>query len=215
MTPALHSLGASHDARTCAGVPVVVQLNPTDARGHRCLVTVSDSDDPRRTFNRPATAREEAALSAALGLLRFGFRHVFGLVVQTCVAGNNAHTLAHRPGNNPSKAGGSGCGAGAGAGGDASEYDTLVVGSDPAEPSLIHGHVILRGPPGREPVAPGVRLESPAPGLEFRLKGPKLPYEAPKHQDAVVHALRKSLGEEAVRDAAASVFGLTVEIATL
>lgn len=216
-----------HRAGACCGVPVVVQLNPTDARGHRCLVTVTDVRDPRATFNRPATAVEEAALGAALGFLRFAFRHELGGVAQTFVAGNNAHGVedistgtreACGDGHGDSRSCGAGgdqqpCGerkTGSGGGCASSGRVALVVGARVAEPSLVHGHVLLRGPPGWGAAESGLHLTGPVPGEEFHLKGPKVPYESAEQQDGVVRALRRALLAPDVL-AAAAVFQVAVQ----
>lgn len=139
------------DASAPASVPVIVRVNPTDVRGHRLLVTVTDDVDPRRTFNRPASPEEDAALFAALGLMRHCFQRL-GLFGQAVVAGNNAHDAVTREGSSA----------------------TVMVVGKPHEMNLIHGHVLARGPPLCEPLVSGVPLRSPTPGEEFSLRGPKV-----------------------------------------
>jgi hypothetical protein len=183
-------------------VPVIVRLNPTDARGHRMLVIVTDAADPRRTFNRAPTAGETAALHAALGLMSQALQHL-GAVPQTFVAGNNAHSVRSRDG-------GDGDGASGGGASAAAATSTLHVGSE-AEMGLIHGHVFARGPPGRDVVVPGAPLRGPPPGEEFCLSRGKVAYGAGE-AGAVVEVLRRTLECAVMRGMAARVFQLRIDV---
>jgi hypothetical protein len=163
--------------------PVHISLNPTDCRGWRMLVTVTAHDvdgGVTSTFNRPPTCREALALSNVMSFLvqcvLFGKIGVFG---QTFVAGNNSHRL------------------------DASTGD-MVIGTE-EEMSLIHGHVVARGPPGF--THQGVALLGPPVGAEFALKGPKVSWKA-EELPVVVAFLRRAIDEE-ISDSENDVFGIT------
>jgi HIT-related len=137
-------------------IPVVVSLNPTDSRGFRAIATVSDAQDPRKTFNRPASFREQAALHAALALVRCAFESAFDTYAQVFVAGNNAH-------------------GGAGSTNTDRQQQQMLVGT-PEHPHIIHGHVVARASPGW--VVPGLEMSVGGPeiGEEFALLGPKRPW---------------------------------------
>jgi hypothetical protein len=125
---------------------MMVKLNPSDARGYRALVvlvTPSAVDMPG-TLNRPYSLGEKQALYRALALVAHVYESL-GLVAQTEVAGNNAHSWTD---------------------------GKLVLGT-PSEPIMLHGHVLGRGDPGRAyvPGLPDFHLGGPPPGRLFNMRG--------------------------------------------
>ena len=141
-------------------VPVLIKVNPTDQRGYRCIVTVTDPQNPRLAFNRVPSPSEQAALSAGLGFMCMLFNSL-GLVGQAVIAGNNSHTSLDKG-------------------------QRMLAGTQ-KEMSMIHGHVIARGPLGSEAI-PGVPWQGPFPGMEFSLREGKI-----KHTDESAFAVVKFL----------------------
>ncbi len=101
-----------------SGRRFTVQLNPTDARGYRLLISLRDRDMDS-TFNRAYTDEEEAALNTAIALMKSVYADL-GMTVDTAIAGNNSQKLNSK--------------------------GEVVMGNE-HEPSLLHGHVIGRGDP--------------------------------------------------------------------
>jgi len=126
-------------------IPVIVKVNPTDVRGYRSIATAVNCIDPCRTFNRSPTVEENAALCAVLGLMK-AIWDSQGLIGQISVAGNNSHS---------------------------SPDGVRMLAGTQKEMTMIHGHVIARGPLGSE-VVPGVPLLGPVPGAEFSLREGKV-----------------------------------------
>lgn len=211
-------------------VPMVVRLHPMDARGHRSLVTVTDEKEPRLAFNRPAEPHEYAALGAGLALMRHVYQRM-GAVGQTSVAGNNAHSLRSPPrkggdvkvgddgghevdGVDRGGASGAVSAAPAPTGSrstSGSHGDSRLVAGSPHEPSLLHGHVIGRGPPARDCMVRGVPLRGPPPGVEFPLREGKEAYAAGEAA-RVVAALRAELKLPEVVDMARALFHLDIRL---
>eukprot|EP00613_Pedinella_sp_CCMP2098_P025059 CAMPEP_0171707352 /NCGR_PEP_ID=MMETSP0991-20121206/14321_1 /TAXON_ID=483369 /ORGANISM="non described non described, Strain CCMP2098" /LENGTH=898 /DNA_ID=CAMNT_0012297231 /DNA_START=1140 /DNA_END=3836 /DNA_ORIENTATION=+ len=173
---------------------MIACMNPSDSRGHRVLVTLTDVVDPRRTFNRASTLAEEAALGAGLALMRQVFAQC-GLYAQSFIAGNNA--LSASPSTSSITDGG--------------RLGVMLIGADPQEPHLIHGHVVARGPPGCCALAGDVPLRAPPPGIEFALKGPKEPYKHFAEAEAVAFRLRTELAAFGVE--AQAMLSLQVNVA--
>jgi hypothetical protein len=193
-------------------IPLIVRLNPTDCRGYRLIVTVSSEATEHwgqgdcctavsSTFNRLPSVAESCALMSALGFLALTVGPSMGLLGQIFVAGNNAIEQEIEEENEeethsrtesslhsatmirPEKS---------------SASSNWVVGTR-HEMSLIHGHVVFRGPPNCNRFAitstPGSSsspsedrtLEGPrfplpimgaasVAGAEFQLRGPKVPW---------------------------------------
>lgn len=178
------SLHDSHAAATTLGstTPVLILLNPTDCRGWRMIVTVTAHDAAggiASTFNRPPTPREAVALSSVLSLLAQCVLPTLGMLGQTFVAGNNCHHLDGTSGD-------------------------MVIGTE-EEMSLIHGHVVARGPPGFSVNC--VDLLGPAVGEEFALRGPKVPWNM-EELPSVVAFIREAVTAELGKPEN-SIFGIS------
>ncbi len=120
-----------------------IYLNPSDSRGYRSIVTLTDSIDPSTTFNRDYTLEESIGLNLLITLVTQVYSKI-DLVSQSSVAGNNSHSFDPNTG-------------------------IFQIGNS-KEPSMLHGHVYGRGNPNGEYIE-GVKLGGPAPGEIFDMRG--------------------------------------------
>ncbi len=120
-----------------------IYLNPTDSRGYRSIVSLSDTTDLSMGYNRDYTTHERIGLNLLIALVTEIYAKI-GLEAQSAVAGNNSHSFDPETG-------------------------ITYIGS-PKEPSMLHGHVMGRGNPSGEYVD-GVPLGGPQPGELFDMRG--------------------------------------------
>lgn len=120
-----------------------IYLNPTDSRGYRSIVALTDLKNPSTTFNRDYSLDEKIGLNLLISLVAHVYSR-FELEAQTSVAGNNAHSLDPETG-------------------------IFQVGSA-KEPSMLHGHIYGRGNPYGEYIE-DVKLGGPVPGEIFDMRG--------------------------------------------
>lgn len=152
---------------------VQVAVNPTDSRGYRTIVALTDLSCPRAVLNRPFTLSEQTAVLQMLGVVSHCFSLTTGLVAQIEVAGNNAHSIDAETG-----------------------LVSIGVGD---EPSALHGHVICRGDPHHNYIG-DLSLGGPPAGELFNMREGKRPWgsneEKAQHNMAVVREwLRQQLIE--------------------
>ncbi len=118
-----------------------VKMNPTDSRGYRAIVSLT-ADDIASTFNRVYRDREIDGLMLTLSATSRSMSFLGG-IVQVEVAGNNSHVFDPATG-------------------------VTTLGT-PSEPSMLHGHLILRGNP-ESCLVDGVPLRGPTPGNLFNMR---------------------------------------------
>ncbi|MCI5052103.1 MAG: hypothetical protein MRY21_03075 [Simkaniaceae bacterium] len=123
-------------------------LNPTDKRGYRSIVTLTDSCHPGSVFNRDYTPEERIGLGLFIQLVADVYSQIVP-IAQTAVAGNNSHSFNMETG-------------------------ITYIGSS-HEPSMLHGHVIGRGNPECAYIGE-VKLDGPVPGqlFDMRAKTPEI-----------------------------------------
>jgi hypothetical protein len=114
-------------------------MNPTDKRGYRSLIRLIQNNDMASTINRDYTSEERIGLNLLIALMTDTYSHI-APIVQSAVAGNNAHALE-------------------------SESGIPLLGV-PHEPSFLHGHIWARGNPNGCYIE-DVKLDGPIPGLNF------------------------------------------------
>ena len=114
-------------------------MNPTDKRGYRSLIRLIQNNDMASTINRDYTSEERIGLNLLIALMTDTYIRI-APIVQSAVAGNNAHALE-------------------------SESGIPLLGV-PHEPSFLHGHIWARGNPNGCYIE-DVKLDGPIPGLNF------------------------------------------------
>lgn len=125
------------------GSEYTIYLNPTDSRGYRSNVWLTDITDLSKGYNRDYTTEERMGLNLLIALMTQVYAKI-GLEAQSAVAGNNSHSFDPETG-------------------------ITYIGSA-KEPSMLHGHIMGRGNPGGEYVE-GVPLGGPNPGELFDMRG--------------------------------------------
>ena len=145
------------------GLTFGVRLHPFDRRGYRGLVMLIDPD-MASTLNRRYTLREKLGLQRALALVSEAYERR-GMIAQTLVLGNNAHSFDH-------------------------DRCEIILGNS-AEPLLLHGHVVGRGDP-RTAYAGDVPLDGPPLGEVFEVRGEMKPWAAGE-PGRVASALREAM----------------------
>ena len=141
-----------------------VKMNPTDSRGYRAIVSLADADIAS-TLNRAYWNSEIDGLMSTLSVTSRAMSKLGG-IVQVEVAGNNSHVFDPATG-------------------------VTTLGT-PSEPSMLHGHLILRGNP-ETCLVDDVPLRGPTPGNLFNMREGKtkwLPGEIEKVAKALAVNIR-------------------------
>lgn len=120
-----------------------IYLNPTDSRGYRSIICLTDPIDLSKGYNRDYSPEERIGLNLLIALVTQVYAKI-GLEAQSAVAGNNSHSF------DP-------------------EMGITYIGSS-KEPSMLHGHIFGRGNPQGEYIE-GVKLGGPIPGELFDMRG--------------------------------------------
>lgn len=126
----------------------VISVNPADKRGYRSVVRYINNRSMKEVINRPYTVRERAGLHLVLQLVEDAYSTIVP-IVQTAIAGNNAHQFDEKTG-------------------------VTIIGKS-ERPCFLHGHVWGRGNPCKQYIEE-VPLAGPNPGLNFDMMA-KMPKE--------------------------------------
>ena len=118
-----------------------MKINPTDSRGYRTIVGLTNSQ-MSSTLNRKYTSMERLAVHSVTSLMEVIYERI-GLIAQSEVAGNNCQDICPSSGD-------------------------VIVGY--SEPSCLHAHLIGRGQLGREYIS-GNPLTGPRVGEMFNMRG--------------------------------------------
>ena len=163
-----------YDGNTMDLVRIGVKMNPSDSRGYRAIVVLVHNN-MASTLNRPYTSDEVVALNLVLAIVSQAYA-TLGCLIQVEIAGNNSQS-----------------------------YDPItqtVIAGKSNEPSMLHGHLIVRGKIGHQYVE-GVPLLGPVLGELFNMRGdsknspgnekkePWLPGQIEKVASAVARGIRE------------------------